>query len=112
MKTKTTFVLIILFAIFSSFTVQDKITVIGEFDGAEDYGYNFIVLNSENEEKTLTFQEIDETILADFDLNSEALVGSKFEIVYTSAIEIVLDDDGFEEEVEILTIIGLKQLKK
>lgn len=36
----------------------------------------------------------------------------KFEIVYTSAIEIVLDDDGFEEEVEILTIIGLKQIKK
>ena len=112
MKTKTAVVLSILFTFFSSFTVQDKTTVIGEFDGVEDYGCNFIVLNSENEERTLTFQEIDEAILVDFDLNSEALIGLKFEIVYTSAIEIVLDDDGFEEELETLTIIGLKQIKK
>ena len=46
MKTKTTLILSILFTIFLSFTVQDKITVIGEFDGAEEYGYNFIVLKS------------------------------------------------------------------
>ena len=43
--------------------LQDTITIEGVYDGHEDYGYNFIVKDSDGRERTLTFQKIDKTLL-------------------------------------------------
>ena len=114
MKTKTTLVFSILFIALTSFIGlnQDTQSIMGEYDGHEDYGYNFIIINSDGEERTMTFHEVDKDVLNAYDLDSEDLVGTKFEVAYTSEIENILDENGDEEENEILTIKNLKQIKK
>ena len=113
MKTKTTLVFSILFIALTSFIGlnQDTQSIMGEYDGHEDYGYNFIIMNSDGEERTMTFHEVEKDVLNLYNLDSEDLVGTKFEVAYTSEIESVLDENGDEEENEILTITALKQLK-
>ena len=113
MKTKTALFFSILFIALTSFIDlnQDIQTINGEYDGHEDYGYNFIVINSNDEERTMTFHEVEKDVLNAYSLDSEDLVGTKFEVAYTSEIETVLDENGDEEENEILTITGLKKLK-
>ena len=112
MKTKTTLVFSILFIALTSFMSfnQDTQSIIGEYDGHEDYGYNFIVINSDGEERTMTFHEVDEEVLNAYDLDSEDLIGTKFEVAYTSEIETILDEDGGEEDNEILIITALKSI--
>ena len=114
MKTKTTLVFSILFIALTSFISlnQETQSIKGEYDGHEDYGYNFIIINSDDEERTMTFHEVDKDVLNAFDLDSEDLIGTKFEVAYTSEIETVLDENGDEEENEILTIKNLKQINK
>lgn len=114
MKTKSiglVSVLILSFVMLTSVNnVQEKLTFEGVYDGIEDYGYNFMGVNSEGDEYTMTFQNIDAALLESFDLKSERLVGSKFSVTYTSKIEMVKDEDGYEEEVETNTIVALKKL--
>lgn len=113
MKTKTTLIFSILFITLTSFMGlnQDTQSIIGEYDGHEDYGYNFIIINSDGEERTMTFHLVDNDVLNEYDLDSEDLIGTKFEIAYTLEIETVLDENGDEEENEILTIKALKAKK-
>ena len=80
------------------------------YDGHEDYGYNFITKNEENEEYTITFQAISETLLKSFNLKSEALIGTKFKITYTTEVEVSVDEDGYEDEEEVNTITKLEKL--
>lgn len=91
-------------------TLQDNQTFKGVFDGHEDYGYNFIGIDADAEEYTMTFQYIDQSLLKTFNLKSEQLVGSKFNVTYTTKIEIEKDEDGNEDEVETNTIVALKKL--
>lgn len=88
---------------------QEIQVVDGVYDGHEDYGYNFII-TEEDDQYTITFQEVDEAVLKAFDLNQNALIGSKFKITYTSQITVTTDDDGYEEENEINTIKKLEKL--
>lgn len=90
--------------------VQDTNTVKGDYDGHEDYGYNFIVVNGDGDERTLTFHNVDKSVAKTYDLESEALVGKSFEVVYTIDYETVLDENGDEEELETKTITALKAL--
>lgn len=85
-------------------------TLIGVYDGHEDYGYNFIITDEDDEERMVTFQNAAESVSKKFDLSSETLIGKKFEVTYTSEMDIVKDDDGYEEEVELLTITALKPM--
>jgi hypothetical protein len=89
---------------------QDTITVEGVFDGHEDYGYNFIAKNSDNEEYTLTFQEVVETVSNEFDLKSDTLIGTKFKIMYTTKTIVTKDADGYEDENIVNTITKLEKL--
>ena len=91
-------------------TIQDTKTFEGTYDGQEDYGYNFIGLNADKEEYTMTFQKVDDSILNSFDLKTEKLIGSKFSVTYTTKIETENDENGYEEDIEIYTIIALKKL--
>ena len=90
--------------------VQNTNVINAVYDGHEDYGYNFITKNEENEEYTITFQAISETLLKSFNLKSEALIGTKFKITYTTEVEVSVDEDGYEDEEEINTITKLEKL--
>ncbi len=89
--------------------VQDVKTIEGVFDGHEDYGYNFISAHSDGSEYTMTFQKIDESLLGQFDLNSEMNMGKRFKVSYKVTIKKTKDEYGFEDEEEILTIINLEE---
>ncbi|OIQ23180.1 hypothetical protein [Lacinutrix sp. MedPE-SW] len=113
-KNKITLVLVgVLLLTLSSFKsiTQDTLTIKAVYDGVEDYGYNFIHTNSEGDERTIIFQEIKDDVLASFDLESDELIGENFKVTYTSTTVTETDEDGFDDEVEVLTIIKLEKIK-
>lgn len=114
MKTNTAlmvgFLMVCFFSFTSMVTLNSTETFEGIYDGQEDYGYNFIGIDEEDEEYTMTFQEVDKSLLKSFDLQSEKLVGTKFMVTYTVSVEILKDEDGFEDEIETYTIVALKKL--
>jgi hypothetical protein len=89
---------------------QDTTIVEAVYDGHEDYGYNFIAKHSDDEEYTLTFQKIDETVSQEFDLNSNAFIGVKFKVSYKTKTIITKDSDGYEDENIVNTITKLEKL--
>lgn len=100
-------------AVFSNniFENQNVKTIEGVFDGHEDYGYNFITINlDDGSEHTITFQNINEGLLSQFDLNSDTFIGKKFKITYQVKIKKTKDEYGFEDEEEILTVTNLEEL--
>ncbi|MGS2725313.1 hypothetical protein ACU8DI_01800 [Psychroserpens sp. BH13MA-6] len=107
-----TSLLLICFVSFSSFktSIQDKQLFEGVYDGHEDYGYNFIGVDDDDEEFTMTFQEVDADLLKSFDLMSDQHVGTKFSVTYTVTTETEIDEDGYEDDVDIYKIIALKKL--
>jgi len=115
MKTKSITIISILFISFlllvSTNKVQDTETFEGTFDGKEDYGYNFIGTDSEGDEYTMTFHQVDANVLKSYNLDSDDLIGTKFEVTYKTKKEVIKDEDGFEEESETLTIVALKELE-
>ncbi|MBR9845812.1 MAG: hypothetical protein GYB35_06740 [Algicola sp.] len=114
MKTKTItmvgFLMICFFSLSSMLTVNTTEIFEGIYDGKEDYGYNFIGIDEDEEEYTMTFQEVDKSLLKSFDLQSEDLVGTKFMVTYTITTETLKDEDGYEDEIETYTIVALKKL--
>ncbi len=98
-----------LFSFTAPTNLQDKVTVTAVYDGLEDYGYNFIVTKN-GVENTITFQEIDETILKTYDLTSQEFVGKSFKVTYNALTETMEDEFGNEEETEFLTIVSLVKL--
>lgn len=116
---KSTFVICLVSVFFLSSMTGMKATksipffeesVMGVFDGHEDYGYNFIVTNEDDEEHMMTFQNVSDEVLKAHDLNSETLIGKKFTVTYTIETDLVKDEDGYEDEVEILTITALEAI--
>jgi hypothetical protein len=89
---------------------QETTTIEAVFDGHEDYGYNFIATDGDDFEYTITFQEINEELLNEFDLKSDTLIGTSFKITYKTRIEVIEDENGYEDENEINTIINLEKL--
>jgi hypothetical protein len=98
-------------------TLNDVITinlqesiVNATYDGHESYGYNFVGQHPDGEEFTITFQKVDEAVSKEFDLESDALIKSKFKITYKTKVVVTKDADGYEDEEEINTIIKLEKL--
>ncbi|MDC1504377.1 hypothetical protein N8475_04245 [Winogradskyella sp.] len=114
MKTKSIVnigVLIFSFLVLSSTKNSDEKQVfVGIFDGKEDYGYSFLGEDEEGDTYTMTFQNIESAALKSFNLDSETFIGSKFSVTYTTKIEVEKDEDGYEDETEINTIVALKKL--
>jgi hypothetical protein len=88
---------------------QTKVTVTAVYDGLEEYGYNFIV-SKDGMEHTLTFQDINETLLKTYDLTTSEFVGKTFKVTYTIDTETMVDEFDNEEEIETLIIVGLEKL--
>lgn len=126
MKTKKIIVLsglVLVFLSLSSFkshsdlntnlvTVEDQegLVVYATYDGKEDYGYNFIAKNRDGDEQTLTFQKVEDAVLASFDLNGASLVGTNFKITFNRDLKFTKDEDGMDDEDETNTIIKLEKL--
>lgn len=117
MKTKT--IIIIHFLFFSMLTIASNKTITkisleetveAVFDGKEDYGYNFIATDEDDNEYTITFQNIDEKLLKEFDLKSDTLIGVSFKITYKITTETYTDEDGFENENEVYTIVKMVKI--
>lgn len=89
---------------------QEGLVVYATFDGKEDYGYNFITKNRDGEENTLTFQSVDEKVLSEFDLNTDAFISIKFKITFNRDIKVSKDENNMDDEDEINTIIKLEKL--
>ena len=89
---------------------QDELVVKGTYDGHEDYGYNFIVLDSEGVEITLTFERVEQSVLDTFKLDSEDLTNKKFKITYKVSAETEIDDEGTKYDIDVNTIIKLEAL--
>ncbi|MGC1631794.1 MAG: hypothetical protein WA749_06750 [Gelidibacter sp.] len=91
-------------------TGQD-LRIIGVYDGNEGYGYNFITQHKDNgSDFTMTFQNVDDTVMKEYDLDAELFVNKKFEVTYNVKIVKSKDEDGFDQENEIYTITQLKAL--
>lgn len=115
MKTKSITIVSVLFMSFllfiSAINIQDTETFEGTFDGKEDYGYNFIGTDGDGDEYTMTFHQVDDKVMETYNLDSDDLIGTNFEVTYKTKKEVIKDEDGFEEENETLTIIALKDLE-
>lgn len=106
------------FSSFKSVTISNDIVAVNlqesivnaTYDGHESYGYNFIGKHTDGEEFTITFQKVNEAVSKEFDLESDALIKSKFKITYTTKVTVTKDADGYEDEEEINTIIKLEKL--
>ena len=76
----------------------------------KDSGYNFVAKDRDGEEQTLTFQKVEDSVLAAFNLNTETLVGTKFKITFNRDLKLSKDEDGMDDEDEINTITKLEKL--
>ncbi|MFD1615615.1 hypothetical protein [Gelatiniphilus marinus] len=94
----------------NALAIQEEIVVNAVFDGHEDYGYNFIAKDKDDEEYTITFHEVKEELLKEFNLKSETFIGKSFSITYKTRVEVFKDNQGNDDENEINTIIMLKKL--
>lgn len=92
-------------------TTPQESKVIAVYDGNEGYGYNFIAQHKDDaSEYTMTFQKVNENVMKEFDLDGEVYLNQQFEITYTVKKVVTKDENGFDEEDEVLTITGLKAL--
>ena len=55
----------------------------------------------------MKFQYASEEVLENYDLDTDEYIGEDFKITYQTSIEVVEDEDGNEEEIEVLTITDL-----
>ena len=89
---------------------QDGLIVYATYDGKEDYGYNFITKDRDGEEQTLTFQNVESAVLAEFDLSGKSFEGTKFKITFNRDLKLSKDADGMDDEDETNIITKLEKL--
>ena len=56
----------------------------------------------------MTFHYVNDEVLDKYDLDTEDFIGETFAITFEKSIEVYEDEDGNEEESEVLTILDLK----
>lgn len=110
---KTLFLIIVTYLAITTSTLQKSIpTVFYGYDGE----YNFTIITNDGEEtsETITFEETDQTIVDEFNLQSKKSEGHKFIITYTTETlsNTSEEDDAAEEQEEeiINTLIAIKKL--
>lgn len=111
MKTKLVLIVALLVVTLSSFTTLKTESVIGVYDGFDEYNYNFTITDEDEDEITMSFQNVTESVLKSFDLTSDDLIGNTYQITYEVGKETYEDEDGNEEETEVYNIVALKAVK-
>lgn len=89
--------------------IQDSMEADAVYNGLEEMGYSFTA-EINGEAHTLLFQRIDDTVLSEFNLKDQDLVGSSFKVTYTTGTEVVKDSEGNDQEVQVNTITKLEKL--
>ncbi|WP_412559929.1 hypothetical protein [Winogradskyella sp. MIT101101] len=92
---------------------QDVVTatITGTYDGYdEDDGYAFVVPDEEGDDETMYFAEIAEDVLKAVNLQSNDMMGKRFEITYEITEYEEEDENGFTEIYEVYKIVKLKKL--
>ncbi len=120
MKTKIIFLLTVLATVSIQATIKDPITnniidnnkkscvydqMKGVFDGADEYGYTFILTLDDGEGVIFTFNKLDEAVSEVYNLESENLIGETFLITFE-----LLQETSEGEQKEIYTITDLEVL--
>ncbi|MDY0779566.1 hypothetical protein [Tenacibaculum sp. IB213877] len=88
-------------------TTANPITVIATFDGYDEFGYNFLFTNDEDEEEIVSFETISAEILKTYNLKDETLKGEQFEITYEY---ITVEDEDEETTVEKAILKAIKKI--
>ncbi|MHA7058526.1 hypothetical protein ACWGOQ_0014985 [Aquimarina sp. M1] len=88
--------------------LQESESIEAIFDGLEDGSYDFSFTNEDGDEDVMFFTKITPEALKLYNLKDKSFIGKKFEITFTSEIEIETDEDGDKQEFEIRTITDLK----
>ena len=84
-----------------------KDVVTGTYEGTEGFSYVFTV-TVDGKAEAMVFQYASDEVLENYDLDSDDHIGDDFTITYEKSTEIAEDNDGNEEDVEVLTIVDLK----
>lgn len=108
MKTKLIVLALALVAFLSTafVTPLTKSTVSGTYEGTEEFNYVFTV-TVKGEKQTMEFQYASDEVLENYDLDTDDYIGEDFTITYETSTELVEDEEGNEEEIEVLTITDL-----
>lgn len=108
MKTKLIVLALALVAFLSTafVTPLTKSTVSGTYEGTEEFNYVFTV-TVKGEKQTMEFQYASDEVLENYDLDTDDYIGEDFTITYETSTEVVEDEEGNEEEIEVLTITDL-----
>lgn len=86
-------------------------TITAEFSGydADFNGYHFSYLDDQNEGVSISFAEISEEALANFDLKSDSFIGKTFVISYdTKMIEATVDGESYQAEMNSIISLELE----
>ncbi|MDD7885043.1 hypothetical protein [Flavivirga sp. 57AJ16] len=83
-------------------------TITAVYAGIEDGMYMFTYKDEDDEETTISFENISPEVEKKYDLFSKKIIGKTFEITYSD--ENVPDNDDEEILVNIRTIVAIKQL--
>ncbi|WP_452221809.1 hypothetical protein [Lacinutrix salivirga] len=111
MKTKLVLVIALLSLSLTGFTTSNVDSITGVYDGFDEYSYNFVITDEDDNDTIMSFQNVSDSVLKAFDLSSDDLVGKTFEITYEVATETYEDEEGNEEEAEVYNIVALKAVK-
>ncbi len=108
MKTKLIVSVFALVAYLSTafITPSTQKAISGTYEGTEEFNYVFTV-EVKGEKQTMKFQYASEEVLENYDLDTDEYIGEDFKITYQTSIEVVEDEEGNEEEIEVLTITDL-----
>ncbi len=120
MKTKILFLLIALstFSINATSTKANLVTnnanicvteqIKGVFDGADEFGYTFILSLEDGEGVIFTFNKLESNVKEVYNLESDDLVGKTFLISFEMVT--TKDPNGNEIETDVYTITDLETI--
>ncbi len=87
--------LITLFALISLSTAVETETIIATYDGMEEGTYYF----TDEDELVHSFDLVNDGVLANFDLTTEAYLGKTFKVTFDTLSEINEDDEEYDSHV-------------
>jgi len=79
--------------------VQDGLVVYAAYSGKDDAGYNFVAKDRNGDAQTVTFQGVNDGVLAAFNLNDASLIDVNFKITFNKGL------DASQEETNTITAL-------
>ncbi|MFD0963788.1 hypothetical protein [Pseudofulvibacter geojedonensis] len=104
-------ILVILFIGLTNTELQKEVTTKAVYEGFFEGTYTFVIEGGDEFlEETIEFDEVPNTILNQYDLESDAYDGHHFSITYVTRTEKMENEDGQEEEWIVYELKSLRKL--